>query len=245
MAYRKYFKPDQKLLVTLSEDGREHHETLTMYFVEGSGKHMKLRLPYKLKRGEEHQFHDGEEFDLATESLGLGIRQRARYESYLNESLLQVAPVGNLQVFQRRLHPRVNVKIGIKFVRGTGNLRSFQEQWKKNVKVLEAGTNIASLQNLPVYSANLSAGGLRIPIKGPVDHADLFLILINIEDGKPPVCVLAEAAWTAEPDPKGFVATGLQFLNITDADKSRLLRFVAANDHAREEDDAAEKLKKK
>ena len=237
MAYRKYFKSDQKLLVTLPKaEGQKHQEVLTMYFADGTAKVLNLKLPYRFKKGEEYQFTEDMPLSLSTESMGVGIKITATFVKYLNQDMLQVKPLGTLEVFKRRAYPRVNVKLGVKYVRGSGTLRSFQAQWAKNIKVLEKGVP-PSLADLPQQQLNVSAGGIRFSVKAPVQMADLFLVLLDVEDNLPPICTLAEAAWIGEVDGKNLHQVGMQFINVLESDQKRLDRFVEINAHAIEEDE--------
>ena len=73
---------------------------------------------------------------------------------------------------------------------------------------------------------NLSAGGIRLSLKGPVQSSELFLILLDPGDKKLPICALCEVAWTGNPDQHELVPVGLRFVNILQDDRKRIDNYV-------------------
>lgn len=227
MPYSKYFKSGQKiLLVPMNPDNPDHHESLTVYLHEIGSHSFDLKLPYQEKQGEEYSFKEGMELQLSSESLGLGIRLTGTFCSRLEPHLIRVKLKGDLQAFQRRSKPRSDATIGLRYAKGRGTLKSFKNQWEKNVQLLSKSSDLSRLSNLPRYKVNIGPGGLRFNLKPPVEIADLCLVLMELNDKNPPICALAEVLWFHEQSGEERHPTGLQFINICKSDQTRLEDFV-------------------
>jgi len=103
--------------------------------------------------------------------------------------------------------------------RGQGELRSLREHWHKNIEVINQ-FNPADLPPFTQSQLNLSSSGFRLAIKPPVECGDLFLVLIQINPGEKPLCLLCETIWTGTVhDDEGRIPCGMHFIAITDADR--------------------------
>ncbi len=223
----KYFKPGQKILLRplLPEDQADRNECLTVYFRDFSQGTLELELAYRLQQGEEYPFAEDVPLELLSDAFGVGIRATGIYRGSPTPHLIRVEPTSELTMFQRRVKPRAELQIGLRYSRGLGKLRTFREQWRRNVQILAEGKDFSRLGPAPRCLVNLSASGIRFLVKGPVEPAELFLLLLEPEAGGQPICVLAEVVWTA-PGPGSQVATGMRFLNILDQDQKRIEHLV-------------------
>lgn len=225
--YAKYFRPEQKVQIRLVNPEDGHLESLTLFFVNHAPKHFDLALPYKLREGEEFPFAPGMVMELTTESLGIGVRMSVAFIEYavINE-IIRVRCIDDLKVFQRRTQRRVDIVAGIRFTRGQGTLRTFRNQWLKNISILEK-TPISALPPFPTLPLNLSSTGMRLAIKPPLNRADLFLVLIHLKPEEKPICALCEVVWVGStPDADGLVPCGMQFIALTDIDRKRIENHV-------------------
>ncbi|ORJ62416.1 hypothetical protein B5V00_03790 [Geothermobacter hydrogeniphilus] len=232
MPYRKYFKTDQRLLLRpiSGEQNTDRVETLTAFIVHARGDSCDLRLPYENRPGEEFPFTAGMEVELSGEALGLGVRITGRFERYLDPGQLRISIDPTLEVFQRRNHPRRDVRVGLRYTRGHGTLRTFRRQWEKNIRILAGRTDLKKLGGFPRCQVNLSQGGLRFTIRPPVEVADLCMILLELEPQSPPVCALAEVVWISDPgeEPNQHgLDVGMQFIDILKSDQKRIADFMS------------------
>mgnify|MGYP002398468810 FL=1 len=223
------------------DDEVDRVETLTAYFVQSAGDRFDLRLPYDCKPGEEFPFTEDMLCELHSESMGLGIRLTGKFDSHLSTSRIRVVVNNDLKAFQRRLHPRRDCRIGIRFTRGHGTLRSFRTQWEKNATILQRTKDFSKLPKFTKTDVNISAGGLRFSLKPPIEIADLCMTLIELEPGTPPVCALAEIVWLTDLDERGQRSAGMQFINVLASDQKRIIDFVnkAPKYRSAEEDESS------
>jgi len=228
MPFRKYFRVDQKLLLRpISEaSGQERVETLTAFFIQSNGDLFDLRLPYESPPGEGFPFNPGMPCELHSESIGLGLRLTGNFAEQVDPARIRIQVNQDLQAFQRRLHPRSNGRVGLQFTRGRGTLRSFRQQWEKNVRILEQNPDPTKLPTFSRSEVNISAGGIRFQLKPPALVADLCMVLIQLEPDSLPICTLGEIVWLAEIDDKGLQAAGMQFIDILKRDQQRLAEHV-------------------
>ena len=228
MPYFKYFKSGQKIyLRALSpplEPGR--FEALTVYFQDGQKSFFNLTLPYRAEAGETYPFTPGMPFELLSEAFGLGLRLTCTFAGQQGPNLIRVAIEEDLQIFQRRDRPRLDLAVGLRYTKGRGTLRSFRQQWEKNLDILAKTTDPAKLPPFPRVPVNLSSGGIRLRIRPPIEIADLCLLLLQLQPGESPLCTLAEVVWTAEKEEKGRFTAGMRFLSILEADQKRIDTFL-------------------
>ncbi|PLX82398.1 MAG: hypothetical protein C0617_14915 [Desulfuromonas sp.] len=231
MQYLKYFKPKQKILLrpfgpTLPP---RRFEVLTAYFQGHGPSYFDLALPYRTPEGEHYPFTPGMPFEILSDAMGLGIRLTGRFREMRGTDLLRVEINDDLEVFQRRSQQRVETSTGLQFTRGQGKLRSFRDQWQRNIHILETKPDLSQLPSFPDCRVNLSSSGIRFSIKTPAEAADLCLLLLDLHDRCPPVCALAEVVWTGDADEEGRRPTGMQFINILESDQERIESFVRRN----------------
>lgn len=228
MNYSKYFKAGQKILLrplAPAEPG-EQGDSLTAYFRDFSQGVFELELPYRTELEEAYPFDEAIPLELLSEAFGVGIRTTARFCANPAPHLLRVEPTADMTLFQRRIKARADLSIGLRYTRGFGKLRTFREQWRKNVQILAASTDLSRFGSSPRCTVNLSGSGIRFMLKPPVVMAELVLLLLELLPGEAPVCALAEIAWVGPPEANGLVAAGMRFVNIQEKDQKRIERLV-------------------
>lgn len=225
--YAKYFKTGQKIQLRVLDPTGGFREVLTVMFHDHGHGTIDLVLPYKSQEGEEYPFLPDMPLELSADALGMGIRMNVAFQGYTaRKDVIRVVVTGELQIFQRRTQRRIDTVAGLRFSRGQGTLRTFREQWRKNVEILQK-TDPATLPAFPEAQINLSNGGLRLTIKPPLDKADLFLVLLQLRKGEVPVCALAEVAWMGSANlPEGRLSAGMQFIGIVESDRKRIDDYV-------------------
>lgn len=230
MPYSKYLKPGQKIMLRAlaPETSAERFDALTV-FLKGQGpNYFDLTLPYQLQEGEDYPFTPEMAFEILSDAMGLGIRLTGNFQSARDANQIRLTHNNDLQLIRRRTFRRRDTAIGLRYTKGRGTLRTFREQWEKNIQILNNGDNRSKLPDFPRCKVNLSAGGIRFAIKLPVAVADLCMLLLELPDGKPPVCALGEVAWLAEAGEENRCQAGMQFIQILEADRKRIEQFILA-----------------
>lgn len=231
MIHQRYFRPGQKILIRpLDPSTPDGYSGLLSSYLQGGGNdYFDLTLPYGPDAASQYPFHEEMDVELSSDSLGLGARVHGRFKEILSGNRIRVSILPDLQMFQRRAKPRTDCRVGIRFTRDRGTLKTMRETWQKNVEVLSADKPLPKLTGFNECKVNLSSGGIRFAIRPPAEPADLCLLLVNLEDDKPPICALAEVIWSI-PDQDGEVLlTGMQFLEITYDDQTRIDKFASKN----------------
>lgn len=218
--YNKYFRPEQKVQLRLTNPLLGSSETLTLHFVNQGPGYFDLVFPYKSRNGEEFPLVPGMNMELTTESMGVGVKMAVEFLDYVRGSdMIRVKGTGELKAFQRRTQPRIDIQCGVRFTRGQGALRSLREHWLKNIEII----NQINPKDLPPFTqsrVNLSSSGFRLSIKPPVETADLFLVLVQLTPETKPLCLLCETVWTGSVrDEEGRIPCGMHFIGMTDADR--------------------------
>jgi PilZ domain len=229
MTLKKYFKTEQKLVLKplLDAGGEQTNvEHLSTFLIDVRNGYCDLRLPYGKTIAEQFPFENEMPVELLGDSFGLGIKVLGHFDRFLDGDTIRIKTLSDLKIFQRRLHPRHERIIGIRYTKGRGTLRSYRAQWKKNIDLLEKSVDLSKLKNFPRSQANISPSGIRIPVKPPIAEADLCLLLIELVEQTPPICALAEVVWIGSLDDSEQLVAGMQFINIRKSDQLRIASFL-------------------
>jgi len=227
MQYPKYFKSGQKILMRALAAPSGHFEALTVLYLDHGQGFLELGVPYRAKAGEEYPFAPDMPFELLSDRLGLGLRITCTFKEYCADGRnIRVAITSDLQIFQRRYHRRLDTTVGLRYTRGQGTLRTFREQWQKNLTILQQGGDPAKIPPFPPCKVNISPGGIRFAVNPPVEAADLCLLLIQFERTEMPVCALAEVVWMADQEVEGRLVVGMQFISILESDRKNIEKLI-------------------
>lgn len=227
MIYQRYFKTGQTILLTALEhnnDGRT--DLLSATIDSGDDDTFNISLPYSDDAADQYPFTAGMPFEISSEALGLGIRVTGQFEKKIDGKIITLKINNDLQMFQRRNTPRLDCKVGIRFTRGQGALKALRNTWEKNIHVLHSPDAPLIFEGFNPCQVNLSSGGIRFNLRPPVNPAELCLILINLEDGKVPICTLAEVAWVRPENNETIMVSGMRFINILEEDQKRITNFI-------------------
>jgi hypothetical protein len=228
MPLKKYFKENQKisLMVLNGSDEVKKVEALTCYLKMQGPNYIDLSIPYGASQEERYPFDPQTGYEILSDSMGVGVRLTGHFEKYLKGNVIRVRHNNDLQLIHRRVEDRRQIVLELGYTKGKGKLKSFRQQWEKNVKILENASDLSKLPKFPQVNVNISMTGVGFKIKTPIEIADLCLLFINLGDGKPPVCTMTEVVWREEEEEDGRCMTGFQFLNILESDRKRIKRFV-------------------
>ncbi|MEJ2699032.1 MAG: hypothetical protein P8Z70_05155 [Desulfuromonadales bacterium] len=166
MPYSRYFKKGQKIILRALDPGTQtgRFESLTVYLEALNRDFLDFTLPYRNRKEEQYPFVPGMPFEILSDSMGLGVSITGRFRERVGDQLIRMEANHDLQVFKRRLFGRSDLKIGLRFTRGQGSLRSFREQWEKNIRILEKNGNLSQLPAFPRCRVTLSASGIRFSV---------------------------------------------------------------------------------
>lgn len=230
MNYQRYFKTDQQLLLTVQKDAENSARTelMSVLVVSLDEDSLIVSLPYGADAVEQYPFSEELSFEITTESMGLGIRATGRFEKKIDGNRFSIRLNSDLEMFQRRFSKRLDCQLGIRFSRAAKTLQTMREIWEKNLKVLYSPEAPLVFDGFKSYRVNISSGGMRFSIKPPADQGELCLVLINLEDGKPPVCAIAEVVWVYMQE-ESVVTAGMRFINILSEDQQRIDNFISSN----------------
>jgi hypothetical protein len=243
MPLKKYMKSGQKVslrVLTEQTDSPGHLDALTGHLFSLGRLTIDLTIPYKTKAEESYPFRPGMQFEILTNSMGIGIQLTGTFEKMVGTNKIRIKHNNDLEMIRRRLMPRRDVNLEIGYTKSGGKLRSFREQWKKYVKMIEQTEDPEKFPNLPLKKANISASGIGLFVAPPIEKADVGMFLIKLKDEGKPICALAEVIWKGERSDDGKISSGFQFLNIMDRDKKRIDDFVAKGDSYIQDDEEKE-----
>ena len=230
MNHQRYFKTKQQLLLKIQREdqGDDRTELMTVFVVALEGDSLLLSLPYGADAVDHYPFSEGLLFEITTEAMGLGVRTTGVFEKKFDGNKFTLTLNDDIEMFQRRISQRLDCQLGIRFSRAAKTLQTMREIWEKNLEVLNSPEVPLVFDGFISSRINISSGGLRFSIKPPADQGELCLLLINLEDGKPPVCAVAEIVWIFVQDVSAVTA-GMRFINILSEDQQRIDDFISRN----------------
>lgn len=228
MIYPKFFKNGQKVqLKARQPQPPEGHNERLSAIVEGCDDlSFHLRLPYGKNAAAQYPFVKDMLFELSTDALGLGVKAQVAFDRPLTGESIRVEIQPGLEMFQRRVQPRIDCTLGMRFTRSLQSLESMRESWRKNVEFLQNAEKPPQLKGFIPCEMNLSSGGVRFSMNPPATASDLCLMLIDLDDGRVPICALAEIIWAEEQFESKMLRTGMQFISILDQDQKRIENYI-------------------
>ncbi len=228
MIYQRYFKTGLKVQLRpkqpLPPEGR--NELLSANIFGGDANHFDLTLPYGPNAAEQYPFSEDMPFELSANAMGLGVKVSVTFLKALSGNRIRVLVLPDLQMFQRRAQQRLDCTIGIRFTRGNNSLLKLRATWEKNASILANASQPVPLQGFNPCQLNLGPTGIRFSLQFPAEPTDICLMLLDLGDSKPPICVLAEIVWTSEKNDQGTVHAGMQYIDIMEQDQQRIERFI-------------------
>ncbi|MBW4056340.1 MAG: PilZ domain-containing protein [Proteobacteria bacterium] len=222
--YSRYFSHRQKVyLVNMSaERNSEIYESLSGVVTSSAMDLLELMVT--------HSGHDthGDEigkatYKLTSEAFGSGIQVLADLTGIVSGNIFQLRMHGTLEMFQRRIVPRVEISTQIFMLRGNFPLAFFRKEWKRVMGHLRNNNTLPGLV-LQETLINLGAGGIGLTVDTNNRPTPLSMFFISV-DKVPPVCALAETVWEQSMD-EG-VRCGFRFIHILKADQERINTYIS------------------
>lgn len=225
MNYETYFSKGQKVfLINLSEDRDESiFDAFSATIMNCDNMHFELRPRYLLHHGDHGHLEKGMIYKITAESFGAGVQFIGKIRAVNSNSFI-MEPTDQMEMYQRGQVPRTDVMLGFRSFTKTAPLVFFKNEWKRFIESTESGRS--SKYDLAATSLNLGVGGLRHVVNRSDHQTDLAMLFIDLEDGEPPVCSIAEQLWRRSlPDDDG-IAVGRRFVLIRKSDQKRIQLFI-------------------
>jgi len=221
MNYTTYFARGQKVFLINTSSDRDSNlfEAFSATVVAADNKQFVLRTRYPLHHGELHILKPGMRFKITTESYGSGVQFVGVVHS-VNGRDFVIHPTGQLEMYQRSQVPRMDLILNFRTFTRSAPLTFFRQEWERYLGKLSA----SSTEKLELTSGeiNLGAGGFRHIIDKSDPYADLAMVFIDLEQGTPPICAVAELLWRRSLPDEDKVAVGQRFILIQKTDQERI-----------------------
>lgn len=173
--------------------------------------------------------YDGEvgtaTYKLTTEALGSGIQVLADLTGIVSGNVFRFRMHGALEMFQRRIVPRVELLVPFYHLRGNFPLTSFKKEWRRVMEHLRKNGTLPGLV-LQETEINLSAGGVGVTVEASKQPTPLAMFFIALDDHLP-VCALAETVWEQHVA-EDRLRCGFRFIQILKADQERINSRISA-----------------
>lgn len=224
MNYDRYFNRGQKVyLVNISQTrDASVYESLSATVVSSNDTSIVIKSPYRLISGDSTPLAAGMQFKLSTESFGVGVQLRAELTAMPAAETLELQPMGQMEIYQRRQMPRVDVSLPFLHVLQKSSLAAFKREWRRVINDLHQPS--PPRLKLHETALNISAGGIRFNLDTP--PTPLAMVVLDLQDGAPPICAVAELVWHKTRPEDGLEICGHRFLEILKDDQARLAAFV-------------------
>ena len=223
--YSRYLAPRQKaFLINLSEErDREHFESLSGIILECNRDTVSIQIPYTTDFPSPETTGKTVTFKITTEAIGSGIQVMADLVRISDGSVFHLLLRGPLELYQRRITPRVDTTLKIFQIRRDATLAVYRKEFKRvldGMKTLGVRPKLA----LKETGVNLSMGGLRILVDPQETVYPLAMFFLDLSASELLVCAVAELVWMQRKD--DLQACGYRFMQISKADQERIGRYV-------------------
>ena len=223
--YSRYFSLRQKVcLVNMSaERNSDIYESLSGVVMSSGIDSLELMITH----GGQGLYDEGSvksTYKLTSEAFGSGIQVLADLTGKSGANIFQFRMHGTLEMFQRRIVPRIEMSVPVFHLCGDYSLAAFKREWKK---VMDHLRNNAVLPGLVLQDAeiNLSAGGIGLTLDAEKTTTPISMFFVELGQGLP-VCALAENVWQRQAD-EGLNC-GFRFIHILKADQERISSYISA-----------------
>lgn len=223
--YSRYFCLRQKVyLVNMSaERNSEIYESLSGVVISRDMNRVDLKIAYAGAGTYEGEAGNAT-FKLTSEALGSGIQVLGDLVGIVQDNVFQFRLHGTLEMFQRRIVPRVDLSLRIYQRCGSFPLPFFKKEWKRIMDHLHGGDGALPGLVMEDKEVNLSAGGVGLRVAAVNCPTPLSMFFVSL-DADRPVCALAETIWQRNVDDR--LCCGFRFIQILKADQERLSLFVS------------------
>ena len=131
-------------------------DALTCYFKNQGSGYLDVSIPYGSNPDESYPFDPEKKFEILSDSMGIGIRLTGHFEKQLPNNIIRLRHNNDLQLIRRRIEERREELLELGYTKGKGKLKTFRQQWKKNVGILESLEDLSKLPKFPRVNVNIS-----------------------------------------------------------------------------------------
>jgi len=222
--YSRYFSPRQKVyLVNMSaERNSEIYESLSGSVTSCGLETLELMISH-----DGHAPHDEEAgkttYKLTSEALGSGIQILADLTGIVSGNIFQLRMHGALEMFQRRMAPRVDISARIFHLHGNFPLGIFKKKWKQVRDQLSKDHVLPGLV-LRETKINLSVGGVGYTADANIRPTPFSMFFIALDESRP-ICALTETVWD-QHEVEGL-RCGFRFIHILKTDQERISSYLS------------------
>ena len=243
--FEQYFNTGQKIFMQRVIDDQELPvlETMSGHVIRNQQRQLDIRLGYGTDAAKSYPFYPGMEFEIMTDSAGMGLRMIASFVKKLNNQDIRLKCEGRVEFFSKRIHARIKVKAWVGVTRQQGAMSEMQHLWQNHMQLIESEDSAVKLPEFKKYSMDLAAGGMRLPLRSPVHPAELVMIYLSLGDKKGVICALTEVIWVGEANQGRTQQCGLRFVNILEDDQERIDTIVKSL-QKRQKDNTAKDVSK-
>jgi len=223
--FSRYFAVKQRaFLINISEDrDRNQYESLSGTIVTCAGDSLSLQVPYTTGLEGMETSSRKTSYKITSESMGHGIQIMAELIRVSASNVFHLKLHGNLEMYQRRQLPRVDITLKTFQIRRDTSLAVYRKEFKR----IMDGMNIQGKRpnlKLEPYLVNLSAGGIRIAIEPQETVSPLSMFFLDLDPAQLLVCAVAELVWIRHESEK--MVCGYRFMQIHKADQDRISKYV-------------------
>jgi len=224
--YGRYFPEKQKVyLVDMSrERDNNKFDSLSGNIISYSGDTLDLLVPYSTGQIIAADRIRNMTYKIVTETFGLGLQVQADLINISPKNVLRLRLSSAPEVFRRFEMPRVDSTIKVFHYREENTLSNCKSKFYQLIERVKKGLPLEF--KLKENAVNMSASGIRLVSETAEKYSPLALCVLDIEDGLPPICTIAETAWHRRLS--SSTISGHRFITIFKSDQNRIVRFVSA-----------------
>jgi hypothetical protein len=172
--------------------------------------------------GTHHEEAEKTTYKLTSEALGSGIQILTDLTGIAAGNMYQLRMHGPLEMFQRRMAPRVDISAEIFHLHGNFPLATFKRKWKQVRDQLSKDHVLPGLI-LQETKINLSVGGVGYMADSTNRPTPFSMFFIALDESGP-VCALTETVWDRH-EGKGL-RCGFRFIHILKTDQELISSYL-------------------
>jgi len=225
--YSRFFPLKQKVyLINMSrERDKDQYNSLSGTIIAYSGDTIDLQVPYSTGQIISSDRIRNTTFKIVTESIGVVMQIAADLVNISAVNILCLRLNSVLEVVKRCEMPRIDSTIKVFHHREDSPLSECKTKFIQIVEREKYGLPLhITLQESQV---NVSVSGFRLAAE-PTEKSSspLAMCVLDLEDGQPPVCAIAETAWHRRVGASTVI--GHRFITILKSDQKRIGRYVSS-----------------
>lgn len=224
MNYTTYFTRGHKVFLINTSPERDSgiFEAFSASITAADNNQFALHSRYPLHHGQEQTLKPGMRFKVTAESYGSGVQFSGTVHSVSGNNFV-INPENQIEMYQRSQILRMDTILDFRIFTRSAPLAFFMHEWKHYQTML--ADNSTDKLELTSGEINLGAGGLRYLAAQSENQSDLAMVFIDLEQGTPPVCAVAELLWRRTLPDDDRIAVGRRFVLIRKADQERVQAY--------------------